>query len=104
MRPRDPALKPYSQLEDDGGLYLSGLTVVERHRNAGIGKAQMEAVNQRAKDFSLACIRLICFERNEGAMRLYRRLAFAEIARRTVVAHPALHYHEGDAVLLTRET
>jgi hypothetical protein len=47
---------------------------------------------------------LICFERNEGAMRLYRRLAFAEIARRTVVVHPALHYHEGDAVLLTRET
>ncbi|HJO97555.1 MAG: GNAT family N-acetyltransferase [Rhodospirillales bacterium] len=100
----DPVLKPYSELEDYGSLYLSGLTVVEQCRNAGIGKALMEAVNQRAKDLSLARVSLICFERNEGAMRLYRRLGFQEIDRRAVVGHPALHYHDGDAVLLARAT
>ena len=98
----DPVLKPYSALEDYGSLYLSGLTVVEQHRNAGIGKALMEAVTQRAKDLSLARISLICFERNEGAMRLYRRLGFQEIDRCAVVPHPSLHYHDGDAVLLAR--
>ena len=100
----DPVLKPYSELEDYGSLYLSGMAVVEQHRNAGIGMALMEAVNQRAKDLSLPRISLICFERNEGAMRLYRRLGFRELDRRAVVPHPALHYHDGDAVLLARES
>ncbi len=100
----DPVLEPYSELEDYGSLYLSGVAVVEQHRNAGIGMALMEAVNQRAKDLSLPRISLICFERNEGAMRLYRRLGFRELDRRAVVPHPTLHYHDGDAVLFARET
>ncbi len=100
----DPVLKPYSQLEDYGSLYLSGLAVVEQCRNARIGVALMQAVNQRAKDLSLPRISVICFERNEGAMRLYRRLGFRELDRRAVVPHSALHYHDGDAVLLARET
>ena len=100
----DPVLKPYGELEDYGSLYLSGLAVVEGHRNEGIGKALMEAVNLRAQALSLGRISLICFERNEGAMRLYRRLGFRELGRRAVVPHPALHYQDGDAVLLARET
>ncbi len=100
----DPVLKPYSELEDYGSLYLSGVAVVEQHRNAGIGMALMEAVNQRAKDLSLPRISLICFERNESAMRLYQRLGFRELDRRVVIPHPTLHYHDGDAVLLARKT
>ena len=100
----DPVLKPYSELEDYGSLYLSGLAVAEGCRNAGIGKALIEAVNQRARDLALARISLICFERNEGAMRLYHRLGFQEIDRRAVVPHPVLHTHDGDAVLLARPT
>ncbi len=100
----DPVLRPYSELEDYGSLYLSGVAVVEQHRNAGIGMVLMEAVNERAKDLSLPRISLICFERNEGAMRLYRRLGFRELDRRAVVPHAALHYHDGDAVLLARES
>jgi hypothetical protein len=45
---------------------------------------------------------LICFERNEDAMRLYRRLGFEALARRAVVPYPLLHYSDGDAVLLAR--
>ncbi len=99
----DPVLKPYGELEDYGGLYLSGVAVIERHRNAGAGKALMEAVNRRARDLSLPRISLICFERNDGAMRLYRRLGFRELARRPIVPHPCLHYADGDAVLLARD-
>lgn len=98
----DPVLKPYSELEDYGSLYLSGMAVVEGQRNAGIGKALMGAVSRRARDLSLGRISLICFERNEGAMRLYLRLGFRELGRRPVVPHPALHYQDGDAVLLAR--
>ncbi len=65
--------------------------------------AIMEAVNQRAKDLSLPRISLICFGRNEGAMRLYRRLGFRELDRCAVVPHPTLHYHDGDAVLFARD-
>ena len=100
----DSVLKPYSELEDYGSLYLSGVAVFEQYRNAGIGKALMDAVNLRAKDLSLPRISLICFERNEGAMRLYERLGFRELDRRAVVPHPSLHYRDGDAVLLARDT
>ena len=48
-------------------------------------------------------VSLICFERNEGAMRLYRRLGFSEIDRRPIVPHPSLHYRDGDALLMARE-
>lgn len=100
----DPVLKPYGELEDYGSLYLSGVAVFEPHRNAGAGRALMEAVNGRARDLTLPRISLICFERNAGAMRLYRRLGFREIARRPIVPHPCLHYADGDAVPLARET
>jgi ribosomal protein S18 acetylase RimI-like enzyme len=99
----DPVLKPYCKLEDYGSLYLSGMAVVEGQRNAGIGKALMGAVSRRARDLSLGRISLICFERNEGAMRLYRRLGFRELGRRPVVSHTAPHYRDGDAVLLARK-
>ena len=100
----DPVLKPYSELEDYGSLYLSGIAILDEHRKAGIGMALMGAVNQRAKNLSLPRISLICFEGNEGAMRLYQRLGFRELDRRAVVPHPALHYQDGDAVLLARDS
>ena len=100
----DPVLAPYADLEDHGSLYLSGVAVAEDFRNLGVGGALMDAVNRHAKDLGLPRISLICFEKNEGAMRLYRRLGFEERSRRAVVPHPSLHYDEGEAVLLVRST
>lgn len=100
---RDPVLAPYAELEDYGSLYISGLAVFEGHRDAGIGHALMEAANQRARDLALPRVSLICFEQNDGAMRLYRRLGFRELDRRPLVPHPCLHYPDGDAVLMARE-
>jgi ribosomal protein S18 acetylase RimI-like enzyme len=62
----------------------------------------MAAVDERARAVDRPRVSLICFERNEGAMRLYRRLGFEELARRPVVPHPLLHYPDGDAVLLAK--
>ncbi len=98
----DPVLRPYSELEDYGSLYLSSLAIVERYRNHGYGGKLMELVNVRAKELHLLRLSLICFERNEPAMRFYQRLGFTEVDRRAVVPHPTLHYPDGDAILLVR--
>jgi ribosomal protein S18 acetylase RimI-like enzyme len=98
----DPVLRPYSELEDPGSLYVSGVALFPQHRGHGIGTRLMAAAVARARDLGLPRVSLICFERNAAAMRLYHRLGYREVARRPVVPHPTLHYADGDAVLLAR--
>jgi ribosomal protein S18 acetylase RimI-like enzyme len=99
----DPVLRPYTELEDYGSLYISGLAVFAPYRNRGIGGALMAAAEQRARSLALPRVSLIVFERNEGAWRLYRRLGYREIDRRPIVPHASLHYTDGDAILVSRE-
>jgi ribosomal protein S18 acetylase RimI-like enzyme len=99
----DPVLKPYAELELDQSFYISGVAVYETFRGLKIGNALMADAFARAKALGLNKVSLICFEGNEGAVRLYRRLGFAEIDRRPIVPHPALHYRKGDAILMARE-
>ena len=96
----DPVLAPYTHLEDYGSLYISALAVFNEHRGVGIGTRLLQEARRRARAMSLDRLSLICFEKNVGAMRLYRRLGFSELARRPIVPHPFLHYREGDAILL----
>jgi ribosomal protein S18 acetylase RimI-like enzyme len=78
------------------------MAVFVPHRGLGIGTRLMAAAEEKARALGLPRVSLICFERNEGAMRLYQRLGYREIARRPLVPHPMLHYADGDAVLLAR--
>jgi len=96
----DPVLFPYSKLEDYGSLYLAGLAMFPEHRANGIGTRLLEATHQRALALGLPRVSLICFERNSGAMRLYERRGYQEMARRPMHPHPTLRYAEGNAVLL----
>ncbi|MDH3738365.1 MAG: GNAT family N-acetyltransferase [Alphaproteobacteria bacterium] len=96
----DPVLRPYSELEDYGSLYISSVAVIPDHRGKGIGSQLLAAAVERAKKMDLPRLSLICFERNEDALRLYLRLGYTEIDRRTVVPHPTLHYADGGAILL----
>lgn len=98
----DPVLRPYGELEDYGSLYISGIAFYPNYRNQGHGRRLLEAAQERARSLDLPRVSLICFERNEAAMRLYRRFGYQETDRRAIVPHPALHYSEGDAVLLVR--
>ena len=100
--PVDPVLQPYAELEDPGSLYVSGVAVTPEHRGCGLGRRLMEQARARAEALDLPRVSLICFEANETAMQLYRRLGYAEVDRRPVVPHPSLHYSAGDAVLLVR--
>jgi ribosomal protein S18 acetylase RimI-like enzyme len=98
----DRVLTPYAELEDAGSLYLSGLAVKEEYRALGIGSVLMDSVEGLAIASGLPRVSLICFERNEAAMRFYHRRGYREIARCPIVAHPTLRYSDGDAVLLGR--
>ena len=98
----DLVLRPYAELEDYGSLYLSGVAIFAPHRGRGIGTRLMAALDERARTLNRPRVSLLCFERNEEAMRLYRRLGFKELARRPAVPHPLLHYPDGDAVLLAK--
>lgn len=99
----DPVLAPYAELEDPGSLYLSGLAVNPGERDRGIGSALMDCVEGLAIEGGLPRVSLICFARNERAMRFYRRRGYREIARRPLVPHPTLRYADGDAVPLVRD-
>jgi ribosomal protein S18 acetylase RimI-like enzyme len=98
----DPILRPYSELEDYGSLYVSSVAVREAFRGRGLGTALMAEAESIAKALGLPRVSLICFERNEGAFRLYERLGYREIMRHPLVPHPTLHYADGDAVLMTK--
>ena len=99
----DPVLRPYLELELPGSLYISGIAVYENHRGAGVGSDLMQWAIAHARALGLTKLSLICFERNEGALRLYKRLGFSEIDRRPIVPHPMLHYTDGDAILMARD-
>jgi GNAT superfamily N-acetyltransferase len=98
----DPVLRPYSELEDYGSLYISGVALHDAWRGRGVGTRLLQAAEIRARDLRLGRLSLICFERNARAMALYRRLGFGEIDRRPLVPHPSLKYRDGDAVLMAR--
>ena len=100
--PVDPVLQPYAELEDRGSLYVAGLAVFPEHRGRGLGRKLMERARDRAEALALPRVSLICFEPNQAALQLYRRLGFVEVDRRAIVPHPSLHYSEGDALLLVR--
>lgn len=98
----DPVLRPYSELEDAGSLYISGVALEPEYRGRGIGERLLARACERARAEGLDRVSLICFERNAAAMRLYERLGWRAVDRRPIVRHPALHYHDGDAVLMVR--
>lgn len=99
----DPVLRPYAELEDYGSLYVSALAVVEAARGAGLGTRLLEEADAQARARNLTRVSLICFEKNERAMKLYRRHGYRALDRRAIVPHPCLHYSEGDAILLAKE-
>jgi len=98
----DPVLRPYTELEDHGSFYVSGIAVHEPYRGRGIGAALMGAAHRQAAYLGCPRVSLICFDANRGARNFYSRLGFAELARRPIHPHPTLHYTQGDAILLTR--
>ncbi len=96
----DPILRPYSELEDPGSLYISGIAVDADRRGQGIGNALLDVAEDTASERGCDRLSLICFEANQDALRLYRSRGYVEIDRRPLMPHPCLNYSEGDALLM----
>lgn len=98
----DPVLRPMAELEIPGSLYISGLALQPAFRNRGLGAQLLGRARGRARTMGLGQLSLLCFEANEGAVRLYRRHGFREVGRRTLVPHPLIHC-TGDVLLFVTD-
>lgn len=98
----EPVLRPFATLKDVGSLYLSALVVEAEYRGLGIGSRLLETANQHAAVHALPRLSVVVVQRNQAAMRFYRRAGFIEIDRAPLWPHPALRDWTGDAVLLMK--
>jgi len=97
----DPVLKPYAELEEDESYYICGMALFPEHRGRGIGSRLLGLAEEQAREQGFGKLSLIVFEQNEGALRLYRREGYLEVARAAVVPHPLIHF-TGDALLMVK--
>ncbi|MCL7743523.1 GNAT family N-acetyltransferase [Guyparkeria hydrothermalis] len=96
-------IRPLIELEQcvPSSFYINMLATYPDFRGMGVGTHLMGIVDGWAVEAGCYLASIEVFEQNEGALRLYRRLGYAEQARRRVVPHPS-HPYTGDIVLLTK--
>lgn len=92
-------MAPYA-LEKPNTWYICALAVFPELRGQGIGSQFLRLAHQQAAQRGFQELSLLCFEQNEGALRLYNRNGFQESDRTPVVPHPLIHY-TGDLILMT---
>ncbi|MEM7223813.1 MAG: GNAT family N-acetyltransferase [Pseudomonadota bacterium] len=81
--------------------YINAIAVYPEHRGQGIGGALMAQAEEHARQGGFTTLSLAVFEENEGALRLYRRHGFEEVARHPAAKHPMLHLG-GDILMLLK--
>ena len=57
-------------------MMVDGMVVDERHRRTGIGRALMEAIEERAWERDCTCILLVTDESRTDALRFYEALGY----------------------------
>lgn len=81
-------------------LYVNALAVFPAFRGKGIGTSLLHAAGAAAALAGFEQLSIQVVAQNFGAMRLYKRFGFREIARTPVLEHPSQPYYTGDVVLL----
>jgi ribosomal protein S18 acetylase RimI-like enzyme len=97
----DPVLAPYRMLEDDNSYYVCGMAVLPEYRNCGIGTGFLQIAESHALQRGYGKLSLVVFEQNRGALRLYERTGYVEVARAAIVPHPLIRL-TGDALLMVK--
>jgi len=92
----------YKYLEAPDTWYICGVALYPEYRNRGIGGQLLDIACRQAREHGYRQISLVTFEENRGAVRLYRRLGYREIARAPIVPHPLIR-SSGDALLMVAE-
>ncbi len=93
--------EPFDYLHADGSYYVNAVAVYPRYRGRGVARLLMRAAEADAVAQGFGEISLNVFAENAGAVGLYRKLGYREVARRPVVPHPRLLFG-GDLLLMTR--
>ncbi|WP_425051672.1 GNAT family N-acetyltransferase [Psychromarinibacter sp. S121] len=94
---------PLQELENmaTGTWYLNVLAVYPELRGQGLGGRLLERAEWIAKRQGRSGVSIIAFASNPGAVRLYLRMGFEEIARRRM-AVPGWAHDGTDAILLVK--
>ena len=93
----------YKFLEAPETWYICGVALYPEYRGKGIGGKLLEIARRQGREHGYARISLVAFEQNRGAVRLYQRLGYREIARAPIVPHPLIR-SSGDALLMVADT
>lgn len=96
-------VQPLLHLESlvPGAWYINALAVDPGFRRKALGRTLMMIAEARARAAECARMALIVAEQNHNAVRLYDRLGYRELARRSIVPWPGCP-HAGDYLLMAR--
>ena len=94
------ALRPYRELRDPDGLFISELCILPEARGKGLGSQFLKFAAQSAMDRGLPRLSLRVFSGNSGAVRLYQRSGFEVLDDRSIVPHSGFKY-SGSVLLMT---
>lgn len=97
----DPVVRPLVELDVPGSYYVAALAVFPEQRARGIGTRLLVFADERARQLGHDRMSVAVYERNAGALRLYRRFGYREVGRRTLVQH-APFLVEGDVLMLAK--
>ena len=96
-------VRPLGELEAEapGYWYVNVLATYPEWRGHGIGTALLGKADQIGKNAGSVGMAIIVASENTGAVRLYERVGYREVTRRTVSRYPGSRLG-GDWVLLTK--
>ncbi len=96
-------VRPLVELEAKapGSWYINVLAAFPEFRGRGIGRRLLDLAEERGRAQGAKAASMIVASENEGAMRLYDRIGYREIARAPVVEYPGCG-HGGDWVLMVK--
>jgi ribosomal protein S18 acetylase RimI-like enzyme len=96
-------VRPLVELEAKapGSWYINAMAAFSEFRGQGIGARLLALAEQRGRQHEAESASLIVAGENTGAMRLYARTGYREVARATVVTFPGCA-HGGDWVLMVK--
>ncbi len=82
--------------------YINALAVFAGQRGTGTGTRLLQAAEDLAVSNGSAAMSIQVYGQNTGAVRLYHRLGYEQVAMAPVREHPCQPYYTGDVLLLIK--
>ncbi len=82
--------------------FINALAVFSEGQNHGIGSQLLTAAEDQARAKGFEKMSIQVYAQNVGAVRLYQRLGYVQVASDPVRLHPSPPYYTGDVLLLMK--